>query len=80
MKNSARSAVLALAAALAATSAFPQSQATSGQIAGFIAESIQGVGGSVVFPDGYLKHAYEHVRAAGGVGGPSTPKVVRFPA
>ena len=41
--------------------------ATPGQIAGFIAESIQGVGGCVVFPDGYLKHAYEHVRAAGGV-------------
>jgi len=41
--------------------------ATSGQIAGFIAESIQGVGGFVVFPDGYLKNAYEHVRAAGGV-------------
>jgi alanine-glyoxylate transaminase / (R)-3-amino-2-methylpropionate-pyruvate transaminase len=41
--------------------------ATSGQIAGFIAESIQGVGGCVVFPDNYLKHAYEHVRAAGGV-------------
>ena len=41
--------------------------ATSGQIAGFIAESIQGVGGFVVFPDGYLKHVYEHVRAAGGV-------------
>jgi alanine-glyoxylate transaminase/(R)-3-amino-2-methylpropionate-pyruvate transaminase len=41
--------------------------ATSGQIAGFIAESIQGVGGVVVFPDGYLRHAYEHVRAAGGV-------------
>ncbi len=40
---------------------------TSGKIAGFFAESIQGVGGSVVFPDGYLKHAYEHVRAAGGV-------------
>jgi alanine-glyoxylate transaminase / (R)-3-amino-2-methylpropionate-pyruvate transaminase len=40
---------------------------TSGQVAGFIAESIQGVGGVVVFPDGYLKHAYEHVRAAGGV-------------
>ncbi|MFL6583573.1 MAG: aspartate aminotransferase family protein [Chthoniobacterales bacterium] len=40
---------------------------TSGQIAGFIAESIQGVGGCVVFPDGYLKHTYEHVRAAGGV-------------
>jgi alanine-glyoxylate transaminase/(R)-3-amino-2-methylpropionate-pyruvate transaminase len=40
---------------------------TSGQLAGFIAESIQGVGGVIVFPDGYLKHAYEHVRAAGGV-------------
>ena len=40
---------------------------TPGQIAGFIAESIQGVGGVVVFPDGYLKHVYEHVRAAGGV-------------
>src|SRR5213082_1270388 len=41
--------------------------ATSGQIAGFIAESIQGVGGCVVFPDNYLRHAYEHVRAAGGL-------------
>jgi alanine-glyoxylate transaminase/(R)-3-amino-2-methylpropionate-pyruvate transaminase len=41
--------------------------ATSGRVAGFIAESIQGVGGTVVFPDGYLRHAYEHVRAAGGV-------------
>ncbi len=41
--------------------------ASSGQIAGFIAESIQGVGGCVVFPDDYLRHAYEHVRAAGGV-------------
>ena len=40
---------------------------TPGNVAGFIAESIQGVGGCVVFPDGYLKHAYEHVRAAGGV-------------
>ncbi len=40
---------------------------TSGQVAGFIAESIQGVGGVVVFPDGDLKGAYEHVRAAGGV-------------
>jgi alanine-glyoxylate transaminase/(R)-3-amino-2-methylpropionate-pyruvate transaminase len=41
--------------------------ATPGKIAGFIAESIQGVGGFVVFPDGYLKHAYAHARAAGGV-------------
>jgi alanine-glyoxylate transaminase/(R)-3-amino-2-methylpropionate-pyruvate transaminase len=41
--------------------------ATPGQVAGFIAESIQGVGGVVVFPDGYLKQVYQHVRAAGGV-------------
>src|ERR1700722_10455842 len=41
--------------------------ATSGQVAAFIAESIQGVGGCVVFPDEYLKHAYDHVRAAGGL-------------
>ncbi len=40
---------------------------TSGQVAGFIAESIQGVGGAVVYPDGYLQHAYAHTRAAGGV-------------
>lgn len=41
--------------------------ATPGRVAGFIAESIQGVGGTIVFPDGYLQKAYEHVRAAGGV-------------
>src|SRR5215468_5774677 len=41
--------------------------ASPGSVAGFIAESIQGVGGAVVFPDGYLKHTYEHVRAAGGL-------------
>ena len=41
--------------------------ATSGQVAAFIAESIQGVGGVVVFPNGYLKNVYEHVRAAGGL-------------
>ena len=41
--------------------------ATPGKVAGYIAESIQGVGGFVEFPQGYLKHAYEHVRAAGGV-------------
>ena len=40
---------------------------SSGRIAAFIAESIQGVGGTVVFPDGYLKHAYDHARAAGGL-------------
>jgi alanine-glyoxylate transaminase/(R)-3-amino-2-methylpropionate-pyruvate transaminase len=41
--------------------------ASSGQVAGFIAESIQGVGGVVVFPDGYLQSVYAHVRAAGGI-------------
>ena len=40
---------------------------TSGRVAGFIAESIQGVGGTIVLPGGYLRHAYEHIRAAGGV-------------
>src|ERR1700730_14853222 len=41
--------------------------ATPGRIAAFIAESIQGVGGTVVFPDGYLEVAYQHVRTAGGL-------------
>jgi len=41
--------------------------ATPGKVAGFIAESVQGVGGAVVFPEGYLRSAYEIVRAAGGV-------------
>lgn len=41
--------------------------ATSGQIAGFIAEPMQGVGGVVEMPAGYLKAAYAHVRAAGGL-------------
>jgi alanine-glyoxylate transaminase/(R)-3-amino-2-methylpropionate-pyruvate transaminase len=41
--------------------------ATSGKIAAFIAESIQGVGGTVVFPDGYLKEAYAEARSFGGL-------------
>ena len=41
--------------------------ATPGKVAGFIAESIQGVGGTVIFPDGYLAEVYKHIRAAGGV-------------
>jgi alanine-glyoxylate transaminase/(R)-3-amino-2-methylpropionate-pyruvate transaminase len=40
---------------------------TSGRIAAFVAESIQGVGGTVVFPDGYLKAVYAHARTAGGL-------------
>ncbi len=41
--------------------------ATPGRIAGFFAETIQGVGGAVVYPDDFLKRAYQVVRAAGGV-------------
>lgn len=41
--------------------------ATCGQIAAFVAESIQGVGGTVIYPEGYLKQVYEYTRAAGGV-------------
>jgi len=40
---------------------------TPGKIAAFIAEPIQGVGGTVELPDGYLKPVYEYVRAAGGL-------------
>jgi len=41
--------------------------ATSGQVAGFIAEPIQGVGGTVELPDGYLPRVYEMIRAHGGL-------------
>jgi len=41
--------------------------ATPGKIAAFIAESIQGVGGTIVFPKEYLQEAYAHARAAGGL-------------
>ena len=40
---------------------------TPGQVAAFIAEPIQGVGGTVELPDGYLDHVYKSVRAAGGL-------------
>lgn len=36
-------------------------------VAGLFAESIQGVGGSVQFPKGYLKRAFDRVRELGGV-------------
>ncbi|GAB4240233.1 MAG: hypothetical protein OHK005_02240 [Candidatus Methylacidiphilales bacterium] len=41
--------------------------ATPGRVAAFFAESIQGVGGAIVFPEGYLREVYSHVRAAGGL-------------
>jgi alanine-glyoxylate transaminase/(R)-3-amino-2-methylpropionate-pyruvate transaminase len=40
---------------------------TSGRIAAFFAESVQGVGGAVPLPAGYLENVYAHVRAAGGL-------------
>jgi alanine-glyoxylate transaminase/(R)-3-amino-2-methylpropionate-pyruvate transaminase len=40
---------------------------TSGQIACFIAESIQGVGGAIVPPPGYFEIVYEIVRKYGGL-------------
>ncbi|MES0808931.1 aminotransferase class III-fold pyridoxal phosphate-dependent enzyme [Roseibium sp. SCPC15] len=33
----------------------------------FFSEGILGTGGQLVLPDGYLQHAYEHVRKAGGL-------------
>jgi alanine-glyoxylate transaminase/(R)-3-amino-2-methylpropionate-pyruvate transaminase len=40
---------------------------TSGQVGAFICEPIQGVGGCVEMPPGYLQQVYGHVREAGGV-------------
>ena len=36
-------------------------------VAAFIAETLPSVGGQIVFPPGYLKEVYKHVRAAGAV-------------
>ena len=36
-------------------------------LAAFFAESIQGVGGSVQFPKGYLKAAFDRTKELGGV-------------
>lgn len=38
-----------------------------GHVAGFFAESIQGLGGIVQFPKGYLKKVYELVKNNGGI-------------
>lgn len=40
---------------------------TSGRIAGMLVEPVQGYGGIVPMPDGYIAGAFERVRAAGGV-------------
>ncbi len=41
---------------------------TSGRIAGMIIEPVQGYGGIVEMPPGYISGAFERVRAAGGLG------------
>jgi len=41
---------------------------TSGKLAGIIIEPVQGYGGIVAMPPGYIKGAFERVRAAGGLG------------
>jgi len=43
------------------------STATSGRVAGFFAETIQGVGGAVPLVDGYLPKVYDIIREKGGV-------------
>jgi alanine-glyoxylate transaminase/(R)-3-amino-2-methylpropionate-pyruvate transaminase len=40
---------------------------TSGSVAGFVAEPIQGFGGVIPLPPGYLAKSFERVRAAGGL-------------
>ncbi|XP_053304107.1 alanine--glyoxylate aminotransferase 2, mitochondrial [Spea bombifrons] len=43
------------------------STSTPKKVAAFIAEPIQGVGGAVQYPKGYLKEAYELIRERGGL-------------
>ena len=47
--------------------AISEIQQAGKQTGAFICESLQGVAGQIIMPDGYLKLAYEKVRAAGGV-------------
>jgi len=46
---------------------FKYSLPKGGKLAGFFAESIQGVGGAVQYPKGYLSAAFDKVRAHGGL-------------
>jgi len=43
------------------------SAASPGRVAGFISESIQGVGGATPLADGYLPEVYKIIREAGGI-------------
>ncbi|WP_076415577.1 aminotransferase class III-fold pyridoxal phosphate-dependent enzyme [Shewanella sp. UCD-KL12] len=47
--------------------AISQLQQEGRQLGGFICESLQGVGGNLIMPNGYLKAVYQAVREAGGV-------------
>ncbi|WP_227993203.1 MULTISPECIES: aminotransferase class III-fold pyridoxal phosphate-dependent enzyme [Shewanella] len=47
--------------------AIRQLQQEGKQLGGYICESLQGVGGNLVMPNGYLDAVYQAVRAAGGV-------------
>ncbi|AQS38349.1 5-phosphonooxy-L-lysine phospho-lyase apoenzyme [Shewanella psychrophila] len=47
--------------------AISQLQQEGKQLGGYICESLQGVGGNVVMPNGYLDSVYRAVRAVGGV-------------
>jgi 4-aminobutyrate aminotransferase-like enzyme len=42
-------------------------QSEGKSVAGFICESLPGVGGQIILPKGYLKEVYQHIRAHGGV-------------
>lgn len=44
-----------------------QAYANGREIGMFMAESLQSCGGQVIYPEGYLKQVYQHIRAAGGV-------------
>ncbi|UCF95475.1 MAG: aminotransferase class III-fold pyridoxal phosphate-dependent enzyme, partial [Desulfobacterales bacterium] len=47
--------------------AIEQIDARDGGVAAFICESMLGCGGQIVLPDNYLREAFRHVRAAGGI-------------
>jgi 4-aminobutyrate aminotransferase-like enzyme/Ser/Thr protein kinase RdoA (MazF antagonist) len=49
------------------TEAIFEIERESKKLAGFFAESLMSCGGQIVFPENYLKQAYQYVRKAGGV-------------
>ncbi len=53
--------------ALAVKEAIEKAESRNKRVAAFIAESMMGCAGQIIFPPGYLKKAFEYVRKAGGV-------------